>query len=224
MKKIAEAHQPLRGEITVPGDKSIGHRAVIFGSIAHGGSRIFNLSGGEDNQRTVEAFRSMGVSIRPEADALCIEGRGWDGLSAPNDIIDCGNSGTTMRLLSGVMAGRSFTSRLDGDGSLRRRPMQRIIDPLTSMGAQILSRDGKGLAPLEIHGGKLHAIDYHMPVASAQVKSCVLFAGLLADGRTTVIERRPKCPHNRFVAMLTPGTHKWNRMNANKLIPSIQLG
>src|SRR5690606_27327820 len=120
---------------------------------------------------------SMGVSMRHETGALTIEGRGWDGLRPPLATIDCGNSGTTMRLLSGLLAGRPFSSRLDGDGSLRQRPMQRIIDPLGQMGAHITSRDGKGFAPLEIRGGKLKAIEYRMPIASAQVKSAILLAG-----------------------------------------------
>ncbi len=120
----------------MPGDKSIAHRAVILGSVAKGRSRIFNLSGGDDNSRTVRAFRQMGIEIFRDGDSLCVEGKGWDGLCAPDAPIDCGNSGTTMRLLSGLLAGRPFTSELDGDSSLRQRPMQRIIDPLTSMGAR----------------------------------------------------------------------------------------
>ena len=139
MKRIEPTKLPLRGEISVPGDKSIGHRAVIFASIAHGRSTIFNLSGGEDNLRTVQAFKDMGIKIWSEGNLLCIEGDGWDSLSKPSETIDCGNSGTAMRLLSGVLAGRAFTSRLDGDASLRQRPMQRVIDPLSRMGAQIKS-------------------------------------------------------------------------------------
>ena len=149
MKRIEPTKRPLRGEISVPGDKSIGHRAVIFASIAYGRSTIFNLSGGEDNLRTVQAFKDMGVKIWSEGDLLCIEGNGWDRLSKPKETVDCGNSGTAMRLLSGVLAGRPFTSWLDGDSSLRQRPMQRVIDPLSRMGAQIRSKEGKGLAPLD---------------------------------------------------------------------------
>ncbi|HEU4344918.1 MAG TPA: 3-phosphoshikimate 1-carboxyvinyltransferase [Candidatus Binatia bacterium] len=199
MKAIPETDLPLRGEITVPGDKSIGHRAVIFASIAHGRSRIINLSGGEDNRRTVQAFRDMGVVIRSDGESLTVEGRGWEGLSAPRSTIDCGNSGTTMRLLSGVLAGRSFASRLDGDASLRRRPMRRIIDPLTRMGAQITGRDGAGLAPLEIHGGGLQGIEYRMPMASAQVKSAILLAGLQASGVTTVFEPQNSRDHTEVM-------------------------
>jgi 3-phosphoshikimate 1-carboxyvinyltransferase len=199
MKRIEQIKRPLHGEIRVPGDKSIGHRAVIFASSAHGQSRIFNLSGGEDNLRTVQAFKDMGVKIRSEGDCLLIEGNGWEGLSAPGATIDCGNSGTTMRLLSGVLAGRPFASRLDGDSSLRRRPMQRVIDPLARMGARIVSREGKGLAPLEIEGGHLKGIDYKMPVASAQVKSALLLAGLQASGMTTLEEPQSSRNHTELM-------------------------
>jgi 3-phosphoshikimate 1-carboxyvinyltransferase len=200
MKRIDPIQQPLHGEISVPGDKSIGHRAVIFASIANGQSRIFNLSGGEDNRRTVQAFRDMGVNIWSEDGFLCVQGGGWDGLSEPRTTIDCGNSGTAMRLLSGVLAGRPFASRLDGDSSLRQRPMQRVIDPLSRMGAEIRSREEKGLAPLEIHGDKLHGIDYKMAVASAQVKSAILLAGLQAAGVTTV--REPQGSRNHTELMI----------------------
>jgi len=200
MKKIQEAKRPLRGELTVPGDKSIGHRAVIFTSIAHGRSRIWNLSGGEDNLRTVQAFRDLGVKIRDEREALCVEGKGWDGLCPPTKVIDCGNSGTTMRLLSGVLAGRPFVTTLDGDDSLRRRPMQRVIDPLGRMGAQIMSQNGKGVAPLEIRGGKLRGIHYLLPIASAQVKSAVILAGLQAEGVTVVEEPQQSRDHTEIMA------------------------
>lgn len=188
MKRIEPTKEPLRGDITVPGDKSIAHRAVILASVARGRSRIFNLSAGDDNSRTVKAFRLLGVDIYRGGDALCVEGKGWDGLSAPTETIDCGNSGTTMRLLSGLLAGRPFRSELDGDASLRQRPMQRVIDPLSLMGARIKSRGGNGLAPLEIFGGGLRAIDYRMPIASAQVKSAILLAALQAQGTTTLEE------------------------------------
>ncbi|MBI2351272.1 MAG: hypothetical protein HYV00_07335 [Deltaproteobacteria bacterium] len=177
MKKIKEVKRPLRGELTAPGDKSIGHRAVIFTSIAHGRSRIWNLSGGEDNLRTVQAFKDLGVKMWQEGETLCVEGKGWDGLCPPGKVIDCGNSGTTMRLLSGVLAGRPFVTTLDGDASLRQRPMQRVIDPLARMGAQVLSRNGQGVAPLEIRGGNLRGIHYTLPIASAQVKSAIVLAG-----------------------------------------------
>ena len=188
MKRIEPVKKPLCGEIVVPGDKSIAHRAVMLASVAQGQSRISNLSGGDDNSRTVRAFRQLGVEIFRSGEALCVEGKGWDGLQAPAAVIDCGNSGTTMRLMSGALAGRPFLSRLDGDGSLRQRPMQRIIDPLRLMGANIGSAADNGLAPLEIHGGGLHGIHYPMPIASAQVKSAILLAALQASGTTTVVE------------------------------------
>ncbi|HEY0725416.1 MAG TPA: hypothetical protein VGD41_15745, partial [Pyrinomonadaceae bacterium] len=169
MKRIKPIKKPLHGDITVPGDKSIAHRAVIFGSIAQGPTRIFNLSGGEDNSRTVRAFRQLGVEIGRDGDALCVAGKGSAGLRQPNEAIDCGNSGTTIRLMSGLLAGLPFHSELDGDASIRQRPMQRVIDPLTLMGAKIRSKSGNGLAPLEIDGGCLHGIAYRMPIASAQV-------------------------------------------------------
>ena len=200
MKRIEETKRPLRGELTVPGDKSIGHRAVIFTSIARGRSRIWNLSGGEDNLRTVQAFKDLGVKIWRDGEALCVEGKGWNGLSAPAKVIDCGNSGTTMRLLSGVLAGRPFVARLDGDASLRLRPMQRVIEPLGRMGAQILSRNGKGLAPLEIRGGSLQGIHYTLPIASAQVKSAILLAGLQAGGVTSVEEPQQSRDHTEIMA------------------------
>ena len=200
MKKIKEVKRPLRGELAVPGDKSIGHRAVIFTSIAHGRSRIWNLSGGEDNIRTVQAFKDLGVKMWQEGEALCVEGKGWDGLCPPGKVIDCGNSGTTMRLLSGVLAGRPFVTTLDGDASLRQRPMQRVIDPLARMGAQVLSRNGKGLAPLEIRGGNLRGIHYILPIASAQVKSAIVLAGLQAEGVTVVEEPQKSRDHTEIMA------------------------
>jgi 3-phosphoshikimate 1-carboxyvinyltransferase len=199
MKRIESVNHPLHGDITVPGDKSIAHRAVMFGSIATGPTRIFNLSGGDDNSRTVRAFRQLGVDIGRDGDALCIDGKGWQGLHAPVRAIDCGNSGTTMRLMSGLLAGLPFHSELDGDGSLRQRPMQRVIGPLTQMGARIRSKSGDGLAPLEIDGGGLEGIHYPMPVASAQVKSAILFAALQASGTTTVVEPQPSRNHTEVM-------------------------
>lgn len=195
--RVPQASRPLRGELEVPGDKSIGHRAVMLGSVARGETRIENLSRGADNSSTVAAFRRMGVEFRREDGALCIEGRGWDGLRPPQETIDCGNSGTTMRLLTGLLAGRPFAATLDGDGSLRSRPMKRVIDPLTRMGARVAGRDGR--APLEIEGGGLHGIAYSSPVASAQVKSAVLLAGLQARGETRFEE--PHCSRDHTEVM-----------------------
>ena len=199
MKRVLQSNKPLRGEISVPGDKSIGHRAVIFGSIARGSSRVSNLSGGEDNQRTVQAFKDLGVKISTEGKTLHIEGKGWEGLTSPKKVLYCGNSGTTMRLLSGVLAGRPFTTMLDGDQSLRRRPMQRVIEPLRRMGANLIGREGTGLAPLEINGGKLRGIEYPMPIASAQVKSAILLAGLQAEGVTVVHEPQNSRNHTELM-------------------------
>lgn len=200
MRTVEAITRPLTGELTVPGDKSIGHRAVIFSAVARGRSRVLNLCAGEDNLRTVHAFKDLGVAIRQEREGLHIEGKGWDGLHAPGGMIDCGNSGTTMRLLSGVLAGRPFTATLDGDPSLRRRPMQRIIDPLGRMGARISSRNGKGLAPLEIHGANLRGIRYASPVASAQVKSAIILAGLQAEGTTVFEEPQRTRDHTEIMA------------------------
>jgi 3-phosphoshikimate 1-carboxyvinyltransferase len=188
MKSIEPIKHSLRGELSVPGDKSIAHRAVMLASVARGQSRILNLSGGDDNSRTVRAFRQLGVEIFRAGEVLCVDGKGWEGLAAAEQAIDCGNSGTTMRLMSGLLAGRPFYSKLDGDASLCQRPMQRIIDPLNLMGAHIASAAGNGRAPLEIDGGGLHGIDYRMPIASAQVKSAILLAGLQAAGTTSLEE------------------------------------
>ena len=196
--RVEQAAQPLRGELEVPGDKSVGHRAVIMGAVARGETRIANLSRGADNSSTVTAFRGMGVRFRRDDDVLCIEGRGWDGLQAPGETVDCGNSGTTMRLLAGVLAGRPFDARLDGDGSLRTRPMKRIIEPLTRMGARVTGNDGR--APLEIHGGGIRGIEYSSPVASAQVKSAVLLAGLQAGGETCFEEPHRSRDHTEIMA------------------------
>jgi len=200
MMRIEETNRPFRGELKVPGDKSIAHRAVIFSCISEGESRIFNLSGGEDNSRTVQAFKDLGVRIWSEGRVLCVDGKGWEGLSAPDHTIDCGNSGTTMRLLAGVLAGRPFTTTLDGDASLRTRPMQRVIEPLSQMGTQILSQNGKDLAPLKIRGGQMQGIRYATPIVSAQVKSAILLAGLQAHGVTVVKETQRSRDHTEIMA------------------------
>ena len=199
MKRIEPINKSLHGKIAVPGDKSIAHRAVIFSAVARGRSRIVNLSGGDDNSRTVRAFRQMGVEIFRDGDALCVEGKGWDGLRAPVEAINCGNSGTTMRLLSGLLAGRPFHSELNGDSSLCQRPMKRVIEPLSQMGARIRSRAGNGLAPLDIDGGGLRGIHYPMPIASAQVKSAIVLAALQAEGRTTIVEPQRSRDHTEVM-------------------------
>jgi 3-phosphoshikimate 1-carboxyvinyltransferase len=189
---INPASAGLRGELGLPGDKSISHRAVMFGAVAHGQSRIRNCSLGGDNRSTIGAFRELGVEIAQDGTELIVTGRGWDGLRAPSRPLACGNSGTTTRLLCGVLSGRGFASRLDGDASLRSRPMGRVIDPLRQMGARITGEGGTDRVPLHIHGlgpaQALQAIRYRSPVASAQVKSAILLAGLQARGTTQVWE------------------------------------
>ncbi|MBD3380368.1 MAG: 3-phosphoshikimate 1-carboxyvinyltransferase [Candidatus Omnitrophica bacterium] len=187
--KIKRAEKGLRGEITVPPDKSISHRSVMFGAIAKGKYRITNFLRGDDCMSTLNAFRALGIDIRIEGDEVIVEGKGLRGLREPQGELYLGNSGTTMRVISGILAGQSFDVTLTGDDSLSGRPMGRIIEPLKLMGAGIESMRGGGQAPLIIKGaGPLRAIDYDLPVASAQVKSCVLSAGLYARGRTSVRE------------------------------------
>ncbi len=178
----------LSGEIEVPGDKSISHRALILASIAEGETTIKGLLKGEDNMATLAAFRKMGVEILEEGETVVVRGKGLHGLEEPDDIIDAGNSGTTMRLLAGLLSGQSFYSLLTGDEYLRKRPMKRVVSPLSEMGARIFGREGGDKAPLAIVGSKLKGIGYVSPVASAQVKSALLLAGLYADGTTTVTE------------------------------------
>ena len=185
----------LKGEITAPGDKSISHRSVIIGSIAKGITEINGFLHGEDCIATISAFRKMGVDIQETGDGkIIVHGVGLDGLKEPDDILDMGNSGTSMRLISGILAGQPFYFVLTGDSSLRSRPMKRVADPLRLMGAKIYARNGD-LAPLTILGGNLKAIDYKTPVASAQIKSSILLAGLYADGETFVTETAESRDH-----------------------------
>jgi 3-phosphoshikimate 1-carboxyvinyltransferase len=177
----------VSGSLEVPGDKSISHRYAILASLAEGVSEISRFSAAADCQSTLGCFSSLGVKIKAEKDHVRITGAGLGGLKKSRRALDAGNSGTTIRLMSGILAGQDFRSRIDGDASIRRRPMRRVIDPLTKMGARIQSRDG-GFAPLEIEGTQLQPIEYTLPVPSAQVKSAVLLAGLFADGVTSVIE------------------------------------
>ncbi len=179
----------VAGAVRVPGDKSISHRALLLGAMAHGASEIRGLLQGEDCRATVAALRALGVEIveRPDG-TVCVMGRGPEGWKEPDAVLDAGNSGTTLRLLAGALAGRPFCSLLTGDGSLRRRPMRRIVDPLRAMGATVLGRAEGAFAPLAIRGGGLRGIAWSSPVASAQVKSAVLLAGLQAAGETSVTE------------------------------------
>ena len=178
----------IRGEIKVPGDKSISHRSIMFGSIARGTTTVSGFLRGEDNIATLNAFRAMGIGIDDDGDLLRIDGKGLHGLSEPDDVIDCGNSGTSMRLIGGLLAGQTFFSVLTGDRYLRRRPMARIIEPLSRMGGRIFGRSGGDRAPLAIVGSELMGIVHESMVASAQVKSAILLAGLYASGETEVRE------------------------------------
>ncbi|KAF0123058.1 MAG: 3-phosphoshikimate 1-carboxyvinyltransferase, partial [bacterium] len=188
-KTVIERKGGLKGEVTVPGDKSISHRAVIIGSLAKGKTRIIGASRGDDNLRTLNAFRMMGIQVdEPKGDQLIINGGGLYALAEPEDVIDAGNSGTTVRLLTGLLSGQRFFSVITGDRYLRKRPMKRVVEPLSSMGAKIWGRGNGNFAPLAINGTRLNPIDYVSPIASAQVKSAILLAGLYADGVTKVTE------------------------------------
>jgi len=178
----------VRGEIAVPGDKSISHRSIMLGAIANGVTTVRGFLRGEDNMSTMHAFRAMGVDINDDGETIRITGRGLHGLQEPGDVLDCGNSGTTIRLITGLLSGQSFFSVVTGDQYLRKRPMKRVVEPLSRMGARIAGRNGGTLAPLAITGGGLKGIDYHSPVSSAQIKSSLMLAGLYAEGETTVTE------------------------------------
>ena len=185
---------PLHGEITVPGDKSISHRAVMLGALANGTTHITGFLMGEDCLSTIDCFRKMGVSIDVSDKEVVVEGVGLHGLTAPECELYTGNSGTTTRLLSGILAGQSFTSTMNGDATIQRRPMGRVMKPLREMGASIEGKDDN-FCPLTMHPSELHGIEYRLPVASAQLKSAILLAGLYAEGQTTVIEPAPSRDH-----------------------------
>lgn len=212
----------LKGKVSVPGDKSISHRCVMFGSIAKGTTETHNFLKGADCLATIRCFRTLGIDIEERDSVVTIHGKGLHGLSAPSDILDVGNSGTTTRLLSGILAGQSFDSKLSGDESLNSRPMKRIMEPLSRMGANITSILRNGCAPLYITPGTLHGIHYDSPVASAQVKSCLLLAGLYADGPTSVTE--PSLSRNHTELMLKEfgadirSTHELNSTRATASI------
>ena len=190
----------LRGEVNIPGDKSISHRCIMFGSIASGTTEISNFLQGADCLATINCFRKMGIEIENQPEKIIVHGKGLHGLTAPTEILDVGNSGTTTRLISGILVGQPFESKLSGDNSLNSRPMKRIMEPLTRMGGHISSILRNGCAPLYIAPGKLHGIHYDSPVASAQVKSSILLAGLYADGETSVTE--PSLSRNHTELML----------------------
>ena len=185
---LTKTDSPLLGEIEVPGDKSISHRAVILGSLAKGQTRVTHFLDGEDCMRTVDAFKKMGVNIQADESELLIEGRGIDALKEPLEPLNFGNSGTTTRLMLGLLAGLPFFTTIYGDASLSKRPMDRVIKPLQGMGASFTGRKQGNLLPVAIEGKKLKGITYKLPVKSAQVKSAILLAGLTAKGETTIIE------------------------------------
>ncbi|MCI6637547.1 MAG: 3-phosphoshikimate 1-carboxyvinyltransferase [Bilifractor sp.] len=201
--KFFPTEKPLHGQLDIPGDKSISHRAVMFGSLANGTTEITHFLPGADCLSTINCFRKMGIDIETDPDHpdhVLVHGKGLHGLCAPDTVLDCGNSGTTTRLISGILAGQDFPCTLTGDASIQKRPMNRIIEPLTRMGACITSERDNGCAPLQIIGQPLHGITYRSPVASAQVKSCILLAGLYADSDTRVIE--PSLSRNHTELML----------------------
>ncbi|MBM2812756.1 MAG: 3-phosphoshikimate 1-carboxyvinyltransferase [Chloroflexi bacterium] len=186
---VVRRPERLRGTVHVPGDKSISHRAIMHNAIAEGVAHVDGLGPGDDVKSTIRCLRALGVTINETAENACtVHGRGLMGLAEPEDVLDARNSGTTTRLLSGILAAQPFLTILTGDASLRTRPMDRVVEPLRAMGAQAMARCGDDYLPLAIRGGDLHGIDYALPMASAQVKSCLLLAGAAADGTTYLHE------------------------------------
>ncbi|UCB56578.1 MAG: 3-phosphoshikimate 1-carboxyvinyltransferase [Candidatus Omnitrophota bacterium] len=209
MSNITIEAKKISGQITPPADKSISHRAVIIASIASGKTQIKNLSSCEDCLRTIDAFKNMGIAVTKSGEFSYIEGRGLIGLHKPKGKLYLGNSGTSMRLLLGILAAQRFSSELEGDASLSKRPMKRVIEPLSLMGAEIKGRQGNEFAPLTVRGRTLKPISYEMPIASAQVKSAILLAGLYAEGITKVIESAKSRDHTermlkKFGADISP--------------------
>jgi 3-phosphoshikimate 1-carboxyvinyltransferase len=198
--EFTKATTGLKGELTIPGDKSISHRSIMFGALSKGTTKVTGFLQGADCLSTISCFRKLGIEIENNTQEVLVHGKGLHGLTPSNEILDCGNSGTTTRLISGILAGQPFTTTLTGDASIQKRPMKRVIDPLTQMGANIKSVKDNGCAPLEISKASLHGIHYHSKVASAQVKSCILLAGLYADGITKVTE--PHLSRNHSEIML----------------------
>jgi len=190
----------LQGTLTVPGDKSISHRAIMLGALAQGTTEVTGFLMGKDCLSTISCFQKLGIDIEVSPEKVLVHGKGLEGLEEPSQILDVGNSGTTIRLISGILAGQDFTTFLTGDQSIRRRPMGRITKPLKEMGAQFMGRQNDNLAPLAIKGGNLKSISYITPVASAQIKSSILLAGLFADGWTEV--REPEKSRNHTELML----------------------
>lgn len=186
--------QGLNGTIRVPGDKSISHRSIMFGALAEGTTTVTNFLMGEDCLSTIGVFRALGVTIDVTPEKIVVEGKGWDGLQKPAETLDVGNSGTTIRLMLGILAGRSFDATIEGDASIAKRPMGRVMKPLREMGATFEAKEAN-FAPVKVIGTKLDTITYTLPVASAQVKSAIIFAALQADGETTIIEKEKTRDH-----------------------------
>ncbi|MBC2194571.1 3-phosphoshikimate 1-carboxyvinyltransferase [Listeria booriae] len=186
--------QGLNGTIRVPGDKSISHRSIMFGALANGTTTVSNFLKGEDCLSTIGVFRALGVRIEEFPDKIVVHGTGWDGLKRPDETLDVGNSGTTIRLMLGILAGRPFDATLEGDASIAKRPMGRVMLPLREMGAIFEAKDAN-FAPVKVTGTKLQPMTYTLPVASAQVKSAIIFAALQADGETTIIEKEKTRDH-----------------------------
>ncbi len=201
MNKTIEKKYSLNGEVSIPGDKSISHRAVMFGSIAKGVTEISNFLTGEDCLSTISCFKKMGIDISVDKTNVTVHGKGLYGLSKPLETLDVGNSGTTLRLISGILAAQNFKIKITGDSSIQGRPMDRISNPLSLMGTQIKGtiKNSKLYAPLEIEGKKLNPISYTLPVASAQVKSSIILASLYAEGETVIVEPEPTRDHTEIM-------------------------
>lgn len=193
--KLLNATHGIKGELTVPADKSISHRSIMFGAISHGKTTITNFLKAEDCLSTMSIFRQLGVRIEEEGENIHVYGHGVEGLQTPIERLDAGNSGTTIRLLLGILAGSKISAEVSGDDSLNRRPMGRVMNPLREMGADLKGIEHPDLPPLRVTGGPLKPIEYEMPIASAQVKSAILFAALQADGETTIIEKERSRNH-----------------------------
>ncbi|EOS7735160.1 3-phosphoshikimate 1-carboxyvinyltransferase [Enterococcus hirae] len=193
--KLLTAKNGINGELVIPADKSISHRSIMFGAISKGTTIVNNFLKAEDCLSTIAVLKQLGVRITEKNEQIMIEGKGFEGLTAPSSRLDAGNSGTTMRLVLGILAGCPFTSEIAGDASLNRRPMERVMKPLREMGADLQGTAEAEFPPLKVTGNTLHGIEYHMPIASAQVKSAILFAALQAEGTTKIIEKEQSRNH-----------------------------
>lgn len=205
MEKMITNVKGLQGTVAVPGDKSISHRAIMFGSMAEGKTTIENFLAGDDCLSTIACFRKLGVKIAQDGTSVTVEGKGVKGLKQSDTILDVGNSGTTIRLMSGILSSLPFETTLEGDDSIAKRPMTRVVQPLREMGAVIEGREDGKYTPLTIKGGTLNGITYTLPVASAQVKSAILLAGLQANGKTTVIEKEKTRNHTETMLQMFGG-------------------